>query len=190
MKRHAFAAAALLLLLCALPASSPAQPKGIAIAPPVALGDTLPDFGRNRAALGISASDQQLFQARVAGYSLSLRVHGEDGDPLLFEEDLSCLDPETKALRLSLSVPNLPERATLQIDQRAVDLLKHVNVEQIVIADGALTVKARYALEDIIALREGLSLASGELLCLSGEDGPVTVVSEDGVRRQIGPQAR
>ena len=33
-------------------------------------------------------------------------------------------------------------------------------------------------------MREVLGLSSGEQLCLTGENAPLTVVSEDGVRRQ------
>ena len=38
---------------------------------------------------------------------------------------------------------------------------------------------------DLAAMREVLGLSSGEQLCLTGENAPLTVVSEDGVRRQI-----
>ena len=34
-------------------------------------------------------------------------------------------------------------------------------------------------------MRSLFALGERELLCVSGEDDPVTVVSEDGVRRQI-----
>lgn len=174
-------AASLLALLTALPAMSLALQTAL----PVELGDTLPPFGRSRDALGVSASDKSLYQARVADFSLNLRVTNKDGEPFLFTEDLSCLDRQAKALRLSLSVPGMEEGATLQIDQHAVDLLKRVGVAQIVVADGERIVQARYLLGDIDALRKGLALRDGEQLCLSGEDSPVTVITEDGIRRQV-----
>lgn len=182
--RRLLAGLALLLILASLPAFAGAK-KGVRVAPAVEIGDTLPDFGWKRGALGITASNQMLFQARIAGYSLSLRVHGAQGDPLLFEEDLMRLSADTEELRLSLRVKNTQGGATLQLDQRAADILAHACITQIVIADWDMRVIARYRLADIQALRDALSLTAGELLCLSGEDSPVTVVSEDGVRRQI-----
>ena len=38
---------------------------------------------------------------------------------------------------------------------------------------------------DIAAMREALSLTDGEQLCLAGENAPLSVVSEDGLRRII-----
>ena len=56
---------------------------------------------------------------------------------------------------------------------------------EIVLTDMDFYVQETYLVEDLAAMREALSLASGEQLCLGGEDAPITVVSEDGVRRQI-----
>ena len=46
-------------------------------------------------------------------------------------------------------------------------------------------IQATYQVADLAAMREVLGLSSGEQLCLTGENAPLTVVSEDGVRRQI-----
>ena len=40
---------------------------------------------------------------------------------------------------------------------------------------------------ELEAVRDALGLTAAEQLCVSGEDAPVTVVSEDGVRRQVNP---
>ena len=73
----------------------------------------------------------------------------------------------------------------LQMDQHAVDVLHRVGVTEIVLTDMDFYVQETYLVEDLAAMREALSLTSGEQLCLGGEDAPITVVSEDGVRRQI-----
>ena len=73
----------------------------------------------------------------------------------------------------------------LQMDQHAVDVLRRVGVTEIVLTDMDFYVQETYLVEDLAAMREALSLTSGEQLCLGGEDAPITVVSEDGVRRQI-----
>jgi hypothetical protein len=44
-----------------------------------------------------------------------------------------------------------------------------------------------YMVSELQAVRCALSLGDAEQLCVSGEDAPVTVVSEDGVRRHINP---
>lgn len=176
---------ALLMLLLVMPAMGAAATFKPRIAPEVEVGDTLPVFTAERGALGVKASDKWLYQARIQDCSLSLRVHGEEGDPLLFQEDLSRLSWDTLELRLSLCVQDAKEGARLQLDGRAVNMLSYHLIAQIVVADENYTVLARYQTEDIKALREGLGLGDKELLCLSGENGEVTVVSEDGVRRQI-----
>jgi len=38
---------------------------------------------------------------------------------------------------------------------------------------------------ELQAVRDALGLGDKEQLCVSGENAPVTVVSEDGVRRQV-----
>jgi len=42
-----------------------------------------------------------------------------------------------------------------------------------------------YTIEALNAVRAALGLKDGEMLCVSGEDDPVSVVSEDGVRRMV-----
>ena len=174
----------LLVALMALPAQVLAG-GSILIAPDVEIGDTLPEFGRYRHSLGITASDRWLQQARIAGYSLNLRVHGANGDPVLFQEDLTRLSRGTQELRLTLRVMDTSGGATMQLDQRAADMFAYCGIEQIVLTDRDMRVIARYSLADIQALRDTLELGRGELLCLSGEDSPVTVVSVDGIRRQV-----
>lgn len=58
-------------------------------------------------------------------------------------------------------------------------------ITEIVLADFDFYIQATYQVADLAAMREVLGLSSGEQLCLTGENAPLTVVSEDGVRRQI-----
>ena len=183
MLTTAVALAILAALLLTLPAQAGATPSGV-IAPAVSIGDTLDAFGKNRDCLGVSASDSWLYQARIQGMSLNLRLY-QSAERILFEEDLARLDINTKEMRLSLRATETMGDVTLEIDQLAVDRLTHFGVTELVVTDAEYGVLAVYPLADIQTLRDGLSLADGELLCLSGPDNPVTVVSEDGIRRMI-----
>lgn len=183
MNRHARMASLLLALaLLAVPALGAAQ---IGLVAPVEVGDTIPEFGNVRSCLGVSASNKWLRQARVGGLPLELRAYNPDGDTLQFQEDLGRLDEHTDALRLSMRVRGARDSVTIQIDQSAMNVLERVEIEEIVLVNEDYVVLARYTRRDIQALRDALSLREGEQICLSGEDQPVTVVSEDGVRRMI-----
>jgi len=60
-----------------------------------------------------------------------------------------------------------------------------VGVTQIVVADDHRAVRARYDVAQLQRIRDHFGLTRGEQLCVSGENNPVTVVGEDGFRRQI-----
>ncbi len=182
MLRRKGLTAALLALLLTLIAGGAARAD---LAAQAAVGDTLPAFGAERSCLGVSASDKWLKQARVGGLPLALRVYDPDGETLRFQEDLDRRSLENKELRLSLRVRDAQDGATLQIDQGAMDVLARVGITEILLCDSDYAVMAIYELSDLQALRDGLALARGEQLCLSGKDAPVTVVSEDGVRRLV-----
>ena len=66
-----------------------------------------------------------------------------------------------------------------------MDALLALGITQIVVTDTDMLVLASYSTQDLAAMRSLFALGERELLCVSGEDDPVTVVSEDGVRRQI-----
>ena len=73
----------------------------------------------------------------------------------------------------------------MQLDQAATDTLLALGITQIAVTDTDMLVLARYDTQDLADMRSVFALGERELLCVSGEDDPVTVVSEDGVRRQI-----
>lgn len=177
-------AAALLLFaaLLALPALAAAQ---IGVVAPVKVGDTIPEFGKERACLGVSASDKWLRQARVGGLPLELRMYNPDGDTLQFQENLGRLSEENDALRLTMRVRGAQDGVTMQLDESVMTVFSRVKIEQLVVTDEAYVVLACYDVADIRVLRDALSLREGEFICLSGDEEPVTVVSEDGVRRMI-----
>ena len=72
----------------------------------------------------------------------------------------------------------------LQMDQPALETLKRVNITQIVVADHDGYVRLRYLVSELDAVRSALGLGDAEQLGVSGENDPLTVVSEDGVRRK------
>ena len=146
----------------------------------------LDEFGRRRAYLGVSAYDGWLYQARIGGLMLNLRLYTPDGEGVTFQEKLCAAQTGGSGdIRLCMRAGSDQGGLLLQMDQHAVDVLRRVGVTEIVLTDMDFYVQETYLVEDLAAMREALSLAPGEQLCLGGEDAPITVVSEDGVRRQI-----
>lgn len=142
-------------------------------------------FGRVRSYKGLSASDKWLRQARVGGMMLDLRVFTVMGGEITFQEDLGKASAGGDAICLTMQAASNEENLMLQMDQRALDVLAHVNVTEIVVADIDGYVRMRYSVEELAAVRAALGLEAAEQLAVSGENDPITVVSEDGVRRQL-----
>ena len=90
-----------------------------------------------------------------------------------------------KDIRLCIRQGNRDGGLMLQLDQHVIDVFNRVGITEIVLADMDFYIQATYQVADLAAMREVLGLSSGEQLCLTGENAPLTVVSEDGVRRQI-----
>ena len=146
----------------------------------------LENFGHRRAYRGVSASDQWLYQARLGGLSVRLCLFTPEGVGVTFQENLCAAQTGGSGdIRLCMRAGSDQGGLLLQMDQHAVDVLRRVGVTEIVLTDMDFYVQETYLVEDLAAMREALSLTSGEQLCLGGEDAPITVVSEDGVRRQI-----
>lgn len=142
-------------------------------------------FVRGKAFRGITVSKHWLRQARLGGLMLNLRLHTPMGDEVTFREKLDHTSSRDGGACLYLQASENDEVITLQLDQSAVDALHRLGVTEIVVADYDLNVRATYQLSELEAVRQALGLTAGEQLCVSGEDAPVTVVSEDGVRREV-----
>ena len=172
-------------LLCA-PLSALAQetaPLGRAQEENATAQERLPRFHHKRDYRGVTASSAWLYQAKLGGQLLSLRLYTAQGDQLTFQEDLG---PDgAGGIRLTLRAGCAGGQPLMQLDQEAVDTLCALGVTQIAVTDTDMLVLARYATQDLADMRSMFALGERELLCVSGEDDPVTVVSEDGVRRQI-----
>lgn len=180
-------AATLLVMLTAAPALAAERApmplaQGEANAP---TGETLRPFGRTRGSRGVSASDKWLQQARIGGLTLNLRLFTPAGDAVAYQENLRPIAPGEPEMDLELAAAEWDKGLMLEVDQHALDVLARVGVVSIVIADGDLAVRRRYEVEELSAIRTLFSLGENELLCLGAENDPVTVVSEDGVRRQL-----
>ena len=142
-------------------------------------------FSRKRSYLCVSASTRWLYQARIGGLMLNLRLYTPMGDSIAFEECLGAAStPGEKDIRLTMRVQDWNDGTMLQMDQYAVDVLERVGVTQIYLVDKYMNIREKYDVAEIAAIRELFGLGSGEQLSLAGESRPVTVVSEDGVRRQ------
>ena len=143
----------------------------------------LPIFHGERGYMGITASSAWLYQAKLGGRLLNLRLYSAQGEQLTFQENLG--SDGAGGIRLALRAGSRESALLLQLDQDAMDALLALGITQIVVTDTDLLVLASYSTQDLAAMRSLFALGERELLCVSGEDDPVTVVSEDGVRRQI-----
>ena len=147
--------------------------------------ERLPSFRNAKACRGVSVSNKWLRQVRLDGVLLNIRLHTPTGDEITFREMLKSVGEEGLCLYLQASEDH--EAITMQLDQPAIDALHNLGVTQIVVADPQRYVRTSYKVSELEAVRQALGLTRAEQLCVCGEDAPVTVVSEDGVRRQVNP---
>ncbi len=148
-------------------------------------GEVVPAFGRDRSCRGVSASSKWLLQARIGGLMLNLRLFTPAGESVTFQEGLSEAQPGTGALRLTVCASAWEDELIMQLDQHAMDVLARVGITEIVVADDQRAVRAQYDVAQLQDIRDHFGLTRGEQLCVSGEKNPVTVIGEDGFRRQI-----
>lgn len=151
---------------------------------PTPQGETIPAFGSDRSCRGISASSKWMMQARIGGLMLNLRLFTPQGESVTFQENLDVCVADN-GMRLTLCASRWDEELVLQMDQGALDVLERVGVTQIVVADDHRAVRAKYAVAELQQIRDHFGLTDGEQLSVSGENNPVTVVGEDGFRRQL-----
>lgn len=188
--RRTLAAAALAALLAVQPAgvlaaeTAPLMP-GAEAQQPEAPAERLAPFEDVKPCRGVMVNESWLRQACLNGLFINLRLYTAMGDGVTFREKLEVNKNDRDFLCLYLQASARDEVIAMQIDQPAMDALKRVGVSEIVVADGDRYVRARYRVDELQAVRDVLKLGAAEQLCVSGEDAPVTVVSEDGVRRQV-----
>ncbi len=149
-------------------------------------GERLTPFGEPSPCWGVTVSRSWLRQGRLNGVLINLRLHTAMGEEVTFREQVKVIQGGD-GLCLNLQASSDADVIIMQLDQPAMDTLKRLGITQVVVADADLYVRARYDVAEMDAVRAALGLADAELLCLSGEDAPVTVISEDGVRRQVNP---
>ena len=145
----------------------------------------VPLFCRDRGTKDVSASDKWLWQARINGVLINMRLFAPDGKGTLFQEQLEVMTPGTSDLRLYLRQRTAQGGLMLQTDKKALDVLSSYGVREIVVADKDYYLQNRYTVEELRALRGALGLRDREQLCLGGEDDPVMVVGETGRRRVV-----
>ena len=147
--------------------------------------ERLPHFGKAEAYRGVSVSNARLRQVRLGGVLINLRLHTPMGDEVTFREMIKAAPSDVDTICLYLQAATDSEVISMQMDQEAMDTLKRLGVSEVVVADAERYVRAHYKVSELQAVRDALGLERAEQLCVSGEDAPVTVVSEDGVRRQV-----
>lgn len=184
-KKISVAALALSAMLMAAPAGAQAMDTAPLVPRQQAQQQTqekIAAFGRERGCRGITASDKWLRQARIGGVMLNLRVFTSMGEEVTFQEKLR--EGQDGGMCLYMHAYSKADSLMLQMDQPAVELLKRVGITQIVVADFDGYVRLRYQVSELDAVRGALGLEAAEQLCVSGEHDPLTIVSEDGVRRK------
>lgn len=177
------------IALCAVLMAAPAGAQAMDTAPLVPnqqaqqqKQERIITFGRERGFRGITASDKWLRQARIGGVMLNLRVFNANGSEVTFQEKLSYATDG--GICLYMHAHSNADSLMLQMDQPAIDTLKRLDITQIVVADFDGHVRMRYQVAELDAVRGALGLQAVEQLGVSGENDPLTVVSEDGVRRK------
>ena len=152
-----------------------------------AVQERLPSFRNAKAYRGVSVSNSWLRQVRLDGVMINIRLHTPMGDEVTFREMLKSAPSDVDSMCLYLQASRSGHAITMQLDQPAIDALDNLGIIEIVVADLDRHVRAHYMVSELQAVRDALGLTEAEQLCVSGEDAPVTVVSEDGVRRQVNP---
>ena len=152
-----------------------------------AVQERLPSFRKAQAYRGVSVSNSWLRQVRLNGVLINIRLHTPMGEEITFREMLKAAPSDVDSMCLYLQASRSGDAITMQLDQPAIDALHNLGIVEIVVADENRSVRAQYMVSELEAVRRALGLGDAEQLCVSGEDAPVTVVSEDGVRRQINP---
>jgi len=145
----------------------------------------LKPFGKAQSFGDITVSREWLRQARLCGVLINLRLHTPMGEEVTFKEKVDHASARDGSACLYLQASTEHDVITLQMDQEALNTLRRIGITEIVVADKNLNVRASYAVSELQAVRDALGLGEMEQLCVSGEEAPVTVVSEDGVRRQV-----
>ena len=147
----------------------------------------IPRFCAQRGTEDISASDAWLWQGRISGVLINLRLFAPDGSGRLFQEQLRELTPGTSDLRLDLRTRTKEGGLMLQLDEKALTVLRRSGVREIRVADGDYFLQASYKTADLHALREAFGLGAQEQLCVGGPEDPVMVVDATGRRRYARP---
>ena len=113
-------------------------------------------FGRRRAYLGVSASDQWLYQARLGGLSVRLCLFTPEGSGVTFQENLCAAQTGGSGdIRLCMRAGSDQGGLLLQMDQHAVDVLRRVGVTEIVLTDMDFYVQETYLRRAALSGRRG-----------------------------------
>ena len=177
------AAAMMIMPVCAMAAETAAHVPGSQTAQETV--QKLKPFGKVKAFGDITVSREWLRQVRLCGVLINMRLHTPMGDEITFKEKVDHASTRDGNACLYLQASTDHEVIALQMDQEAMNTLRRIGVTEIVVADKNLNVRACYAVSELQAVRNALGLGENEQLCVNGEDAPVTVVSEDGVRREV-----
>lgn len=145
----------------------------------------LPAFGSKRAYRQITVSSKWVNQARVGGLSLCMRLFTPGGDTVVFQQNVMQALSNPDGVCLALGAGEWEDDLLLQLDQGALNVLRRMGVTEIAVADENRYVRAVYQVDELCAVRAAYGISDAEQLCLAGENHPVTVVNEVGVRRRL-----
>lgn len=81
--------------------------------------------------LGVSAYDGWLYQARIGGLMLNLRLYTPDGEGVTFQEKLCAAQTGgEKDIRLCIRQGNRDGGLMLQLDQHVIDVFNRVGITE------------------------------------------------------------
>lgn len=184
-KKTIAAAIALCAVLMSAPAGAQAMDTAALVPNQQAQQQTqekMPTTSRRTSFRGVETSGEWLRQARISGMMLNLRVFNTNGSGVIFKEKLT--SAQDGGICLYMRAHSNADSLMLQMDQKALDTLARVGITQVAVADVDGYVRMRYLVSELDAVRSALGLGAREQLGVSGENDPLTIVSEDGIRRR------
>ncbi len=188
MKKTIAAALLIVLVLAALSAlAAETSPWSLATGPQPRREDLgrIGLFCNERGAGKTSASNKWLWQGRINGVLINMRLFAPDGTGTLFQEQLEVMTPGTSDLRLYLRQRTDQGGLMLQVDQKALDVLRNCGIREIKLADKDYYLQKTFNVAELRDLRAALGLTEKEQLCVGGPDDPVMIVSTTGQRRYV-----
>lgn len=190
MKRRSVLCGILIALMCALPLvgmardTSPLRVNAVRTPRREDLGKARA-FRADRSRQGIEVRKGWLRQVKLGGILMDVRLSTPDGETVLFQENLALLSEDGGRLTLQLQQADNLGNRILQVTQGALDRLIREGIVRIMVIDRDYYIQNSYLTAELYEICSAIGLGNKEQLCVAGEEDPVTVITESGMRRVI-----